>query len=38
VPTVGFISGMPGSVMEAGQAKVPGGYSEEVFGLPRWTW
>jgi len=29
---------MPGSVMEAGEAKVPGGYSEMVFGLPRWTW
>ena len=38
VPTVGFVSGMPGSVMEAGEAKVPGGYSEMVFGLPRWTW
>jgi hypothetical protein len=38
VPTVGFIAGMPGSVMEAGEAKVPGGYSEEVFSLPRWTW
>lgn len=38
LPTVGFILGMPGSVMEAGQAKVPGGYSEETFGLPRWTW
>jgi hypothetical protein len=38
VPSVGFILGMPGSVMEAGQAKVPGGYSEMIFGLPRWTW
>ena len=38
VPTVGFIAGMPGSVMEAGEAKVPGGYSEMIFGLPRWTW
>ena len=24
--------------MEAGEAKVPGGYSEMIFGLPRWTW
>lgn len=26
VPGVGFIGGMPGSVIEAGQSKVPGGY------------
>ena len=38
VPTVGFIAGMPGSIMEAGEAKVPGGYSEMTFSLPRWTW
>ena len=37
-PPVGFIVGMPGSVFEAGQAKVPGGYSEELYSLPRWTW
>jgi hypothetical protein len=37
-PPVGFIVGMPGSVFEAGQAKVPGSYSEELYSLPRWTW
>ena len=38
VPPVGFIAGMPGSVIEAGESKVPGGYSEMTFSLPRWTW
>jgi hypothetical protein len=38
VPRVGFIMGMPGSVMEAGEAKVPGGYSETTYSLPRWEW
>jgi hypothetical protein len=38
VPRVGFIMGMPGSVMEAGEAKVPGGYSEMTYSLPRWEW
>eukprot|EP00040_Diaphanoeca_grandis_P036541 m.233286 g.233286 ORF g.233286 m.233286 type:complete len:895 (+) comp33639_c0_seq1:188-2872(+) len=38
VPRVGFIAGMPGSVIEAGEAKVPGGYSETTYSLPRWTW
>lgn len=38
VAPVGIIYGMPGSVLEAGQSKVPGGYSEETFSLPRWTW
>ena len=38
VPKVGFIAGMPGSVMEAGEAKVPGGYSEMAYSLPRWVW
>ena len=29
---------MPGHTVEGGQSKVPGGYSEETFSLPRWTW
>ena len=37
VPAVGFIMGMPGSVLEAGEAKVPGGYSETTYSLPRCT-
>eukprot|EP00038_Savillea_parva_P010018 m.187380 g.187380 ORF g.187380 m.187380 type:complete len:1011 (+) comp17050_c0_seq1:40-3072(+) len=38
VPPVGIIFGMPGSVISAGQSKVPGGYSEMTFSLPRWVW
>ena len=38
LPTVGFVCGMPGSVVEAGQAKLPGGYDENIYSLPRWQW
>ena len=38
MPTVGYIVGMPGSVVEGGQSKVPGGYSENIYSLDRWTW
>ena len=38
LPSVGYIMGNPGLIMEGGQAKVPGGYSELVFSLPRWVW
>ena len=34
----GFIQGMPGHWLEGGQAKVPGGYDEMTWSLPRWTW
>lgn len=38
VPRVGFVGGMPGSFLEAGESKAPGGYDESLFSLPRWTW
>jgi len=34
----GFIQGMPGHWLEGGQSKVPGGYDEMTWSLPRWTW
>lgn len=34
----GFVQGMPGHWLEGGQAKVPGGYDEMTWSLPRWTW
>lgn len=34
----GFIMGMPGHLFEGGQAKVPGGYDEMTWSLPRWRW
>jgi len=34
----GFLQGMPGHWLEGGQAKVPGGYDELTWSLPRWTW
>jgi len=36
--SVGYVFGMPGSSLEAGQSKQPGGYDEMTFSLPRWTW
>ena len=35
---LGYIIGMPGSWLEAGRSKVPGGCSEMAMSLPRWTW
>jgi hypothetical protein len=34
----GFVMGMPGHWLEGGQSKVPGGYDEMTWSLPRWTW
>eukprot|EP00039_Didymoeca_costata_P032421 m.37766 g.37766 ORF g.37766 m.37766 type:complete len:774 (-) comp9349_c0_seq2:28-2349(-) len=34
----GFIHGMPGHFIDGGQSKVPGGYDEMTFSLPRWRW
>ena len=34
----GWVQGMPGHWLEGGQAKVPGGYDEMTWSLPRWTW
>jgi hypothetical protein len=34
----GWVQGMPGHFLEGGQAKLPGGYDEMTWSLPRWTW
>jgi hypothetical protein len=38
VPKVGFVTSASTNFLEAGQAKVPGGYNEQVWSLPRWHW
>ena len=38
VPKVAFVTSASSNFLEAGQAKVPGGYNEEVWSLPRWDW
>ena len=36
VPKVAFVTSASTNFLEAGQAKVPGGYNEQVWSLPRW--
>jgi hypothetical protein len=38
VPKVAFVTSASSNFLEAGQAKVPGGYNEDVWSLPRWNW
>jgi len=38
VPKVAFVTSASSNFLEAGQAKVPGGYNEQVWSLPRWHW
>jgi hypothetical protein len=38
VPQVAFVTSASQNFLEAGQAKVPGGYNEQVWSLPRWDW
>lgn len=38
VPKVAFVTSASSNFLEAGQAKVPGGYNEHVWSLPRWHW
>jgi hypothetical protein len=38
VPDVAFVTSASSNFLEAGQAKVPGGYDEYVWSLPRWHW
>eukprot|EP00040_Diaphanoeca_grandis_P013675 m.69130 g.69130 ORF g.69130 m.69130 type:complete len:822 (-) comp24054_c0_seq2:107-2572(-) len=38
VPKVAFVTSASANFLEAGQAKVPGGYNEDVWSLPRWHW
>ena len=38
VPPVAFVTSASSNFLEAGQAKVPGGYNEQVWSLPRWHW
>jgi hypothetical protein len=38
VPKVSFVTSASENFLEAGQAKVPGGYNEYVWSLPRWHW
>ena len=38
VPKVAFVTSASQNFLEAGQTKVPGGYNEYVWSLPRWHW
>ena len=38
LPKVAFVTSASSNFLEAGQAKVPGGYNEQVWSLPRWHW
>ena len=38
LPRVAFVTSASTNFLEAGQAKVPGGYNEQVWSLPRWHW
>ena len=38
IPDVAFVTSASSNFLEAGQAKVPGGYNEQVWSLPRWHW